>query len=123
MTVGKKHEAVTIIGGGPAGMATAIQLKRHGIDGLLLERDELGGLLWNAKRVENYPGFPGGISGPELVGLIKRQFCETGCRFSFEELRRLGRRNGVFALETGDKTFSSEVVVVATGTRPRPFAP
>jgi thioredoxin reductase len=102
-------------------MATAIQLRRHGIDGLLLEREELGGLLWNAQRVENYPGFPGGIPGPELVQLFERQFRQAGCRFSFDELRRLGRRDGLFELETGEKTFSSDVVVVATGTRPCAF--
>jgi len=104
-------------------MATAIQLKRHGIDSLLLERDELGGLLWNAKRVENYPGFPNGISGPALVELFKRQFHGSECRVSFEELRKLDRTNGVFELETGDRGFTSDVVVLATGTRPNPFPP
>jgi thioredoxin reductase len=123
VTGAKTHERVTIVGGGPAGMAAAIQLKRHGVDGLLLERDELGGLLWNAKRVENYPGFPNGISGPALVELFKRQFRGFDCRVSFEELRTLDRRNGVFELETGDRAFSSEVVVLATGTRPNPFPP
>jgi thioredoxin reductase (NADPH) len=117
------REMVTIIGGGPAGMATAIQLRRHGIDGLLLEREDLGGLLWNAQRVENYPGFPGGIPGPELVERFTRQFREAGCRFSFAELRRVGRRDSVFELETAEKTFSSDVIVVATGTRPCPFPP
>jgi thioredoxin reductase (NADPH) len=50
-------ENVIIIGGGPAGIAAAIQLKRYGLDPLILERKALGGLLRNANLVENYPGF------------------------------------------------------------------
>ena len=123
MTGGGTREEVTIVGGGPAGMAAAIQLRRHGIDGLLVERRALGGLLWNANRVENYPGFPGGIPGPDLVSLFERQVHEAGCRVAFEELRSLGREDGVFTLETGKRRFSSDVVVVATGTYPRRFRP
>jgi thioredoxin reductase len=49
---------VVIIGAGPAGLSTAIQLKRYGIEPILLEKEEIGGLLRNANLVENYPGFP-----------------------------------------------------------------
>ncbi|MCK4538908.1 MAG: NAD(P)-binding domain-containing protein, partial [Candidatus Krumholzibacteria bacterium] len=55
-----------IIGAGPAGIAAAIYLKRAGVDFVLLESGEPGGLLRNAFLVENYPGFPGGIKGAEL---------------------------------------------------------
>ena len=52
-------DEVIIIGAGPAGMTAAIQLKRYGIPFVLLEKERVGGLLWNANLVENYPGFPG----------------------------------------------------------------
>ena len=52
---------LAIIGGGPAGIAAAIQLKRYGSNPLLIEKDELGGSLLNANLVENYLGFPKGI--------------------------------------------------------------
>jgi len=58
---------VIIIGAGPAGMAAALQLKRYDIDALLLEANLPGGLLNNANKVENYLGFPGGLSGTELI--------------------------------------------------------
>ena len=56
-----KKQQVIIIGGGPGGITASIQLKRYGLESLLLERRELGGLLWNANLVENYPGFPNGV--------------------------------------------------------------
>ena len=71
-------ERVLIVGGGPAGMMTAIQLKRFGLDPVLFEANRMGGLLWNANLVENYPGFPGGIPGPQLVARFVRQFEDLG---------------------------------------------
>ena len=53
------HTKVLIIGAGPAGIATAIQLRRHDVDTVIYEQDEIGGLLRSACLVENYPGFPG----------------------------------------------------------------
>jgi thioredoxin reductase (NADPH) len=71
-------EEVAIVGAGPAGMTAAIQLKRYGIPFVLLEKERIGGLLWNANLVENYPGFPAGVSGPKLVGLIEKQMERVG---------------------------------------------
>ncbi len=76
-------EEVIIIGAGPAGMTAAIQLKRYGIPFVLLEKERVGGLLWNANLVENYPGFPAGVSGPRLVGLIEKQMERIGRRCYF----------------------------------------
>ncbi len=116
-----KTENVTIIGAGPGGIAAAIQLKRWGIEPLLLEKDHAGGLLINANLVENYPGFPQGISGPELVRLFEAQMQRIGVEVTFEEVLELDC-NQNFILKTSAREFGSRIVVIASGTRPKPFA-
>jgi len=67
---------VAVVGAGPAGMAATVQLVRSGHDVQVFERGRIGGTLWNARWVDNYPGFPGGISGPELAELMEKHFLE-----------------------------------------------
>lgn len=113
---------VVIIGAGPAGIATAIQLKRYNIEPVLLEQEEIGGLLRNANLVENYPGFPQGISGLGLVELFARQLENTGVTVTFERVLEIEYRDETFFTETDRETFTSTVAIVATGTRPKPIA-
>lgn len=113
---------VVIIGAGPAGIATAIQLKRYNIEPVLLEQGEIGGLLRNANLVENYPGFPQGMSGLGLVELFARQLENAGVRVTFERVLEIEYRDGTFFTQTDGKTFTSAAAVVATGTRPKPVA-
>jgi len=110
-------EDVTIIGAGPAGMAAAIQLRRWGLEPLLLERDHAGGLLVNAGLVENYPGFPRGIPGRELVELFTAQLAEAGASISYEEVRERDHE-GAFLVRTSRREFGSRVVIIASGTEP-----
>jgi thioredoxin reductase len=106
-----------IIGAGPAGIACAIQLKRSGIEPYLIERDEVGGLLLQANLVENYPGFPSGISGEELV----RQFTLQLKRFKITphkgDVERIEQCGEEYLIRTGNEELSSSIVIVATGTR------
>jgi len=109
-----------IIGAGPAGIAAAIQLKRYGFEPLLLEKDTVGGLLRNANLVENYPGFPGGISGPELVELFARHLDDTGVKVDYECVRNAAAlAEGGYELETNARVIRSRVVVAASGTKPK----
>ncbi|MBU4444999.1 NAD(P)/FAD-dependent oxidoreductase [bacterium] len=110
---------VVIIGAGPAGLGTAIQLKRYGIEHILLEKEKVGGLLRNANLVENYPGFPEGIPGPELIKLFKRQIKNVWVKIQFEEVLELDNRKGVFIINTNQRTIISRFVVIASGTKPR----
>lgn len=110
---------VAILGAGPAGIAAAIQLKRSGIESILVEKGEVGGLLLNANLVENYPGFPEGISGRELVGLFKRQLKRVGVRVTFEEVIELDYTEDLFFIKTERRMAKSKIVVIATGTRPK----
>ncbi|MCX7021542.1 MAG: NAD(P)/FAD-dependent oxidoreductase [bacterium] len=116
-----KTARAAVVGCGPAGIAAAIQLARHGVEFLLFERERPGGLLWNAHRVENYPGFPGGIAGPDLVKLFLRQLGEGGIFPISEEVMGVERRPGGFRLQTTGGGYEAEHVVLATGTRPKPW--
>lgn len=105
-----------IIGGGPAGLAAAMQLARQGHQGLVLERDRVGGLLWNANLVENYPGFPQGIQGPELVGLFQKQAQGLGVRIGIEDALKVELVGDKFRIDTSERVLASDVLVLATGT-------
>jgi len=110
---------VVIIGAGPAGLATAIQLKRYGITPIVIEKSEIGGLLKNANNVENYLGFPEGISGPKLIKLFKQHINNAGVKVAFEEVLELRIKNRLFSIKTNKKVIISRIVVIASGTKPR----
>lgn len=111
-------EEVTIIGAGPGGIATAIQLKRSGIQPLLMEKSHIGGLLVNANLVENYPGFPRGIPGADLATLLAAHLNEVGVVVHFVEAMNIDHREH-FIIETGGGNIYSRIAVIASGTRPR----
>jgi thioredoxin reductase len=116
----KKHEVV-IIGAGPAGIAAAIQLQHHGIKPVVFEGNRIGGLLNNANRVENYPGFPHGIAGTALVRLFKKQAERAVVTIRHEAVIRVSFSKGSFHIATNGGAVISKILVVASGTRPKPI--
>lgn len=117
------EKKVTIIGAGPSGISTGIQLKRYGIEPLVLEAKKVGGLLLNANLVENYPGFPDGIPGEELVALFKKQAEKNNLHVIHDEAIRLEYKHNSFFISTKNKRLiKSRIVVVASGTKPKVFA-
>lgn len=113
------HSKVAIIGAGPAGIACAVQLKRYGIESLLFEKNQTGGLLRNANLVENYLGFEAGISGQDLVEKFRKNFDDLNIKPIFSEVKKVSFTDGVFHLETDNDLFTSEILVVASGTKPK----
>lgn len=110
-------EQVIIIGGGPAGVACAVQLKRYGIDPLLLEKNSIGGLVRNAWRLDNYPGFPDGISGEEMVEKLEAHLNRFEIRTLKSEIRTVKYSTDGFVVDYEGKDISCEYLVVATGTK------
>jgi thioredoxin reductase (NADPH) len=112
------QDSVAIVGAGPSGIAMAIQLKRYGLEPAVFEKDQPGGLLKNANLVENYPGFPGGIRGTELVELMVNQLDELRVNVLPEEVINLDYRGDAFVLRTDKKRYRFQKVAVASGTKP-----
>lgn len=115
-------EEVTIIGAGPAGLSAALQLKRYGITPLILEPEEMGGLLRNANLVENYPGFPGGIPGIQLVELFKEQAKKISISITKERVVDLTHDGHLFQVVTDSDMHPSRIVLIASGTKPKTFS-
>ncbi len=110
---------VVIIGAGPAGLAAAMQLKRQGIDPVVLERNRIGGLLLNANWVENYPGFVDGISGPDLVALFNDQAERLGVEVEQEEVLSVVFEANSFRIATNRREIKAHLLVAGSGTKPK----
>lgn len=110
-----------IIGAGPSGLSAAMQLKRAGVNLVIFEKDTAGGLLRNACLVENYPGFPGGISGNDLADNFLEQSERLGVNILFADVTRIEHNDGLFAISTIKGEFQSRIIVLATGTSPKEY--
>jgi len=114
--MGKIYQVV-IIGGGPAGLAAGIYCARSRLNTLLIEKGVIGGQITNAARVENYPGFPEGISGIDLGQLIHEQATSYGLETLLAEVTKAvpNQRHNLVSTSEGD--FVSESVIIASGSQ------
>jgi thioredoxin reductase (NADPH) len=110
---------VAIVGAGPAGVAAAVQLARCGLTPSLYERGRVGGLLWNANLLENYPGFPAGVSGADLSARLEEQLARHDVAVRSEEVTAASFDGDAFRLECAGSSERCRLLVVASGTRPR----
>lgn len=107
-----------MIGAGPAGIAATLQLAKSRHSVVVFEPRRIGGALWNAGFVENYPGFPGGITGRALAELMEEQFWEAGPELRKEPVTHVARSGAGFGVLSGiEEVYDG--AVVCTGTLPR----
>ncbi len=108
-----------IIGGGPAGYTAALYAARANLEPLVIEGFQRGGQLMLTSDVENYPGYPEGVLGPEMMADFRRQAERFGAEFITDDVTRVDFSERPFRVYVEDEEYSSESVVVATGASAR----
>jgi thioredoxin reductase (NADPH) len=115
----KNIHKVIIIGSGPAGLAAALYVSRANLEPLVLTGMQLGGQVSTTHMVENYPGFPDGIGGPELVEAFQKQAEHFGTQIEFDEVTEIDFSRRPFKVTTyGDEKYA-DTLILTTGATPR----
>lgn len=114
-----EHRRVLIIGSGPAGYTAAIYTARAGLEPLVLAGLTHGGQLMITTEVENYPGYPDGITGPLMMEEFQKQAERFGTKIVFEDATRVDFSVRPFTVSTDSKNYTADAVIVATGASAR----
>jgi thioredoxin reductase (NADPH) len=108
-----------IIGGGPAGLTAGIYAKRANIDALLIEKAVPGGLITTTEIIENYPGFPEGISGMALGQRLEAQARKYRLDIVFGNVIKVEQKKEIFRISTEEQSYSSKTIIIASGSKPK----
>ena len=115
----KEQYPLVILGGGPAGLTAAIYGMRAGLTCLVIEKAVAGGAMFLTDKIENYPGFPAGILGPELSQRMEEQARSLGAEFLQDEVTTVELEGSLKLVKlAGGKTVKGQALVVATGCEP-----
>lgn len=111
----QKIENVIIIGSGPAGLTSAVYTSRANLNPLMIEGEEAGGQLMTTNDVENFPGFAHGVTGPELVGIMRKQAERFGTRFITRNVTAVDCSAKPFKVTVGKETYLTHSIIISTG--------
>src|SRR5919112_1754273 len=118
----KDTENVVIVGSGPAGYTAALYTSRADLEPLVIEGFAWGGLLQQTTDVENYPGYPKGVTGPAMMQDLRDQAERFGARFITDDATKLelaGESGGAHVVHVGGKEIRTRAVVLAMGAEPK----
>lgn len=111
----KKIENVIIIGSGPAGLTSAVYSARARLEPLMIEGEEAGGQLMITTEVENYPGFEHGITGPDLISVMRKQAERFGTRFITKNVTKVEFDKRPFKVHVGQDIYEAKTLIISTG--------
>ncbi len=117
MATSRTSAPVLIVGSGPAGLTAALYTARANLHPIVIEGAEAGGQLMLTTEVENYPGFPTGILGPELMGKMREQAARFGAEFVTADVTKVDLAGPPFRAWVDDDEYTGKAVIVATGAK------
>jgi thioredoxin reductase (NADPH) len=110
-----EHRRVVIVGSGPAGYTAAIYTGRAELEPVVIAGLQFGGQLMLTTDVENYPGFPEGVTGPEMMDLFQKQAERFGAQVFMEDAIEIDTSRRPFFVRTAERSFTADALIIATG--------
>ncbi len=117
--MGEKSQKIIILGSGPTGLAAALYAARANLEPLVLTGMELGGQVSITHIVENYPGFPDGVSGPDMTELFRKHAERFGANLVFDSAVEVDLSKRPFTVKGYNEEYIGDTLIVATGASPR----